>query len=1043
MNIIRVINNADEDIRIKPVLNVPDNWAVFSGSLTETAIPASDSVSLPFSFRVPGGASAMQDHKIVFQAFSSQNKLLLTDTLAVTPEPWHKWDAQVPEQRFFFYPRMNMADFRVRLSNHGNVPEKINLEVRPGKKLTVRAADGSELIREILVEPGTDTTLFYKASYTYDRERIFDISKVQVIAQGTGRTLYRDVIIEKYEDTYSPLQINKNKPHQTEAGFRTFSGNSELLPYINARGLAELKNDAKFSYSFAYHDLTKTENFFDNSYYQFMYMKNGLNIGLGAFSSQLGRNLYCRNCFMLSNDLELSSTSTLTGFGSLGYVESKTSIGVGYRYDKDEFSMQTSAAYDLDVERETNTASFLHRIPEIKLHEKHRVGATVYSYHETHQTENEYIQAGVAYDLMYTALIGDRATVQLNNSYGSPDIPGPQMGLLTLNLLSKVYLNERSKYFALHVNNSTKDYYLRDHTGTKLPEINLSDRYAKLFYYSYTGEKYKWSFGPSVEFYRSKNPMIGMGDEKDFNVRKYRLEYRTLIGRSLRLTMKGGLSRESEDYENNVYNSKYDFHFLGDYNKNGYGLRIAYDYGPMVNSGLYQYALDAGNNSVLVSPYLIRDYFDGLIGVTMFTNLTYKIDLEYLVMNVNPRVETYLYRDWYFVVGGTYSYVQQVYNDKSYGRSFHYLEFALKKRWGKSGKMKYNRNFVRLKVLMFQDNNGNGFRDPGEDGIPFVKTRILLKSSPDERAREGLPVDITLLSNESGFATFNKIPEGYYEIFINPLSETTEYFYVNRSIESVEIINNMVYEIPFQKARKVTGQIKVQRRKFISKDEEGLDLKNIRVTAYNQEGHTYSAFTDEQGRFILFAPGGLTYYLRIENVFGKHFRILQNDIMVQLSDEVLPPVIFNVTESNRKINIKKSKPKDEQPAKQKIQKIKVLSGEVYGQAGKKERADGDAGPEFNIHGSAQTDHEMIAGKYYVVLGRENNRQQAVQILGIYREMGVDAFIGLNDFTGEYYVFTRYFDSRKETANEIRNLKNKKVKTVEIYKMTTEGDVGGE
>lgn len=1043
MNIIRVINTADEDLSIKPVLSVPDNWAVFSASFTETKVPASDSVSLPFSLRVPGGASASRDHKIVFQVFSSRNRLIHADTLFVKPEPWHNWDVRVPEQRFFFYPRMNLAEFRVTLSNTGNVPENINLEIRPDKKLTVESSDGSELVHEVLVEPGTDTTIFYKASYTHDRERVFDISKVQVIARATGRTLYRDVIIEKYEDTYSPLQINKNKPHQAEAGFRTFSGNSKLLPYIKMRGLAEFRNDAKFSYSFAYHDLTKTENFFDNSYYQFLYMKNSLNIGLGAFSSQLGRNLYCRNCFMLSSDLEISPSSRITGFGSVGYVEPKNNVGIGYQYEKDEFSMQSSAAYDMDKERKANTASFLHRIPEIRLHEKHRVGATVYSYLETHQTENEYSQAGVAYDLRYTALIGERATVQLNNSFGSSDIPGPQMGLFTVNLLSKFYLNERSKYFSLQVNNSTKDYYLREHTGMRLPEINLSNRFAKLFYYSYSGEKFKWSFGPSVEFYRSKNPMIGLGEDEDYNVRKYRLEYRALIGRSIRVSMKGGLSQEAEGYEDELFTRKYDFHFLGDYNRSGYGLRIAYDYGPMVNTGLYQYALDAGNNSVLVSPYLIKDYFDGLIGVTMFTNLTYKIDLEYLVMNVNPRIETYLYKDWYFVVGGTYSYVQQVYNDKSYGRSFHYLEFALKKRWGKSGKMKYNRNFVRLKVLMFQDNNGNGKRDPGEDGIPFVKTRILLKSSPDKRAREGLPVDITLLSNEGGFATFNKIPEGYYEIFINPLSETSEYFYVNRSIESVEIINNMVYKIPFQKARKITGQIKVKRRKFISKDEEGIDLKNIRVTAYNQDGHSYSAFTDEQGRFILFAPGGLTYYLRIENVFGKNFRILQNDIMVKLSDEVLPPVIFNVAESNRRVNIKKSKPKDDQPAKKKIQKIKVLSGEVYEQAGKLERPDADACPEFDIDGSAQTDHEMIVGKYYVVLGREKERMQALQILGIYREMGVDAYIGLNDYTGEYFVFTRYFDSKKETANEIRNLKNRNVKDAEIYEMTTGGWENGQ
>jgi hypothetical protein len=353
--------------------------------------------------------------------------------------------------------------------------------------------------------------------------------------------------------------------------------------------------------------------------------------------------------------------------------------------------------------------------------------------------------------------------------------------------------------------------------------------------------------------------------------------------------------------------------------------------------------------------------------------------------------------------------------------------------------MKYNRKFVRLKVLLYQDNNGNGVRDAGEDGIPYVKTRILLKSSPDERAREGLPVDITLVSNAVGYATFNKIPEGFYEIFINPLNPMTEYFYVNQSIESVEVISNMVYEIPFQKARKITGQINVKRRKYITEAESTTDLKNIRVTAYNQDGHSYSAFTDEQGRFILFAPGGLTYYLRIENIFGSDFRILQNDIMVNLSEEEMSPVIFNVVESNKKINIKKSTASTTEPEKKKIQKIKVLTGEVYDQAENLQRADKDATPEFDFANAAAGDHEMIVGNFYVIVGRETDRGQAVKLLEIYREQGIDVFIGLNDYTGEYFVFTNYFEKRQGTSNEIRKLRNKKVNTAEVYEMTTDNN----
>jgi len=1036
-NILRIYNYSDSSIFVKPVLNIPDKFAVFSTSFIDKVIAPGDTVSLPFSIRIPSEANAIIDHNIIFQGFSKQNKLIVEDTFFIQAQPFHKWDIAIPEKRNFFYPGRNKADFEVIVKNDGNVSEQINLEIRPDKKLTVETGGRPELLHSLTLPANSDTTLHFTASYSYDKKRVFDISRVQVIATGDEIELYNGIIIEKYTDTYAPLKINKNLPHSIEFGLRTFKQNDEILPFLNANGVSEYKNDASFRYSFTYHDLTETENIIGNSYYQFLYNRKQLNVGVGAFSSSLGRNLYSRNCLMFSNEIELTKTTKMKGYGSVGYVDPKTSAGLGYAYEKNDFKMETAIAYDMDILRKTNTGSFMHRFHEIKLHPKHSISSTIYSYYEQHNTENPYSQLGVAYDLLYTALLSERFTLSLANRYGSPDIPGSQMGLFSLNLLSKYYLSNNTNYFALHLNNSSKNYYIIDADGVRLPDVSLLDKYANLFYYSYTKPNFKWSFGPSVELYKSENPLIGLGKTKDFNMQKYRLEYRARLGKSFSFALKGGLSRESDDFASNQYSDKYDFHFLGEYNNSGYGVRISYDYGPMVNTGLYQYALDAGSNAVIVTPFVLKNYLGGLIGVTLFTNFTYRIDQEYKSLNVNPKVETYIINDYYFVVGGTYNYVQQVFNERTYSNSFYYLEFTIKKRWGKKGKNNRDREFKRMKVLMFQDDNGNGEKDPGEKGVPFVKTRILLKSTPDKEAREGLPVDITLLSNESGYSTFNKIPLGYYEIFIAPLSDLNEYFYVSHSIESVELIDNMVYEIPFQKARKITGQINIKRRKFIKEEEEGMDLKNIRVTAYNQEGHSYSAFTDAQGRFVMNAPGGLTYFVRIENIFGSTFKILQNDIKINLSDEILKPIIFNVSEANKAIKIKKSSSSKDLAQKKKIQKIKVLSGEVYGASNKKKRVDKNSTPDFEIDKLADGDHEMVVGKFYVIVGSETERTEALKILKIHREMGVNAFIGLNDYNGRYYIFTNFFDRRQDTSNEIRQLKNIKVKNADVFEMTTE------
>ncbi len=108
----------------------------------------------------------------------------------------------------------------------------------------------------------------------------------------------------------------------------------------------------------------------------------------------------------------------------------------------------------------------------------------------------------------------------------------------------------------------------------------------------------------------------------------------------------------------------------------------------MVNTGLYQFAIDAITNGVNISPYMIKTYFNGVAKVSMFANYTHRFDMNFSSLNINPKVETYLYRDWYLVVGGTYNFSHQIYEERTFQRSFFYLEFSIKKRWGLKEKAK-------------------------------------------------------------------------------------------------------------------------------------------------------------------------------------------------------------------------------------------------------------------------------------------------------------------------------------------------------------------
>ena len=131
----------------------------------------------------------------------------------------------------------------------------------------------------------------------------------------------------------------------------------------------------------------------------------------------------------------------------------------------------------------------------------------------------------------------------------------------------------------------------------------------------------------------------------------------------------------------------------------------------MVNSGIYQFAIDASNNSMNISPYAIKQVFKGRLSISLFANIAYRFDLKYGSVNINPKIEAYLFKDWYAVASGTYSYINQQFKGSNISANYYYTEFSIKKRWGKSDYKKWQKDLRRVKIVFFKDNNGNGVKD--------------------------------------------------------------------------------------------------------------------------------------------------------------------------------------------------------------------------------------------------------------------------------------------------------------------------------------------
>lgn len=1022
-NVVRIHNPADTTIKIKPVINVPTGWAIFSASFVDTIISPGDTISLSFRIRIPANASSEIRHQIFFRAYTMENKLLNESSFFVFPEVFHNWDVQLKDKRKFFYPHQKEIRFEMDVLNQGNTPERISIEMEPDNRIELQSLGDWEPGQDVYLEPFEDTTLNFAVRYNLSEDRIFDISKIRITAIGGDKKIYRTLLVEKYSDAYSPFYIDKGLPHQVELGFRTFSKNNDFLPFIKARGSAYFNNGGNLRYNFNYYNLTESEDIISNTYYNFVYQQNSFKAALGAFSSPLGRNLYSRHAVAISNEFKIGRYFSLEGFASQSFLSPKTSAALGYAIRNPNLNLHGSFAYDIDRDRKVNTASVLFQSSPISLNEKNRLSFNLYGYHENHYRNTVYTLMGIAWDINYVSLIGEKLAVQVINNYGSPRIPGPQMGLLNFSLKLRLATNVRKRYFTSQYNNSSRDYFDHDIQGLKLPNSYLKNQYLNVLYHSHENPENTWSAGPSFETYYGRRPILTeQGGFSEYRAQKIRFEYKAVLLRNLMLNLKTGISDISYTGETSFEEVRYDFHLFGGYAYNGYGIMFGYDYGPMVNTGLYQYAGDALNHSFNFGPQIVKSYFNNRLAVTLFANYLRRFDLGYSSVNVNPRLEMFLFRNWYGLLSGTYSYTRQNYTEEIVLTSSHvYLEVAIKKRWGKSQNKQWEKELRRLKVVLFKDDNGNGEKDDGEEGVPYVKTRLKLVNTDMERVKLEFPVDITLLSNEEGIVYYNRVPVGFYELSITPLGDVQEYFYVDKTLENIELTKNRTYEVPFQKANKITGKVNLKRTKFIKEGQEDIDLGNIKVTAFNRQGNSYSSFTSGDGSFVIYVPEDNTYLVRIKNIFGSSFRILQNDIRIVVNDTSINRVEFNVVESTRKVNFRTAEPATPDTVAPAPQKIRVLPGKVY-ENPVQEGVDKDAIPMFRMQATPPEAQPMLPGKFYVVIGEPVAKEVAEEYWRVLRENGVEAFLGFDSRTKSYHVYTGYFDDRGEARQHLALLK---------------------
>jgi len=211
------------------------------------------------------------------------------------------------------------------------------------------------------------------------------------------------------------------------------------------------------------------------------------------------------------------------------------------------------------------------------------------------------------------------------------------------------------------------------------------------------------------------------------------------------------------------------------------------------------------------------------------------------------------------------------------------------------------KRFPSLNFIAFADVNGNG------------------KFDLDETRLENVVINVNgweVLTNSKGQASLKNLPEGEYVWQSFSLEDIQGYFpNINDRIKVFATTEDTTYKkfnpdgklipVPYVKGIKLFGKIYLDREKLSPDAINLLDLSGIRVSV-NCSGKKSSCLTDKDGSFMLYLPYGKYIVSMDEKILGDRFRLMQNDIEVELNKGIENLFVsFYIVENKRKINRKR------------------------------------------------------------------------------------------------------------------------------------------
>jgi len=912
-NVCKITNTTTETISGDLLFTVPVGWSLIADpSVPITLAPGEMKV---YPVRTTLAADAVGGMAYPIDAAITTEEGIYSGAAYVRIPVNNKWEMFVNTHTVYFNEYFDEQEFNIHINNKGNAEELIRLDFKVGKLLEVEGLTATKIY--VSIPPKTDSVFTYKVRRALLNEderaayqQMWNESFIRIAAQsGLGEKYGESIQFRDLENVYINERAERASPLNVDLS--VFNLLSSVRPRINASlfGEIQFRKEHDLSYIFQARNLFYTSNTLET------FFQNGNN---GTFNinyrwsdkirAQLGEinnySMHSMRGWGINASYNFDKDNKITG----SYIFGKyfPMMGSNIRYDTriKKVGVHIGATWEDNDLLHFDAISVQSGV-NFPIARNHLINVTlmgtqsVYDQNAGIEPPNDTTVIGFSYAASYTGMAGKfRFGANTRND---------QFNYLRIRPANRIggyaryMINDRSRINLTGQFNSMQASRLL-FTNFFSGAYNSQQLY-RLSYTNRVTEKISFEGGPSSRIlsrFQIDTSATVTSDFYNYFVGVYGLtRIRFDEFRMLTPTISAGATIFRDNIADLDTLPVLPTTNLGvSYIARNWGASANYIYGPnfFLTQGFVQNEI-IGFETVHLRANYTRFINDGKIRFTAFGNYYLRLPSNRQNFAASGRFDIFFSKGWMLYVQGN-AFTNSV-DTESNGlvsrRNFN-LNFGVRKSFDiAQPRVKYH----DLKVVCFNDINGDGIRDDNEPLIPNIKMTVaknLDLASPDQ-ARFG---EQDLVTDPDGSMEIVDIPEGHYSLVFSPLQNLGNLYNARGDQQDVVVSENMTIYVPYVESYKVSGKVILNRDEYSSL---GLvNVNGIRVTAMGVNGETYAALTDSDGNYSIDIPQGGYYKIKVNNIFGDNFEIDRDEFIVQFNGFKSFNVDFTFFEYKRKVN---------------------------------------------------------------------------------------------------------------------------------------------